>query len=132
MSDPLLPSAGFAPSPPEAGDAVVEMHGIDLTFNGHPILRQLDLSILRGERMVILGQSGAGKSTLLRLILGVLRPNAGRVCFNHLDLSRLPRTRLNQVRTRIGMVYQQAALISSLSVRDNLALPLEELSLIHI
>ncbi len=126
MTDPFLQFT--AASPGSTGDAVVEMRGVDFSFNGHAILRQLDLVVLRGERMVILGQSGSGKSTLLRLVLGVLQPNAGRVFFNRADLSRLPRTRLNQVRTRIGMVYQQAALISSLSVRDNLALPLEELT----
>lgn len=126
MSDPSLHYSA-APSASK-GEAVVEMRGVDFSFNGHAILRELDLIVLRGERMVILGQSGSGKSTLLRLVLGVLRPDAGRVYFSGADLSRLPRTRLNQIRTRIGMVYQQAALISSLTVRDNLALPLEELT----
>lgn len=111
-----------------AGEVVVEMRGVDLSHGRQPILRQLDLIVRRGERMVILGQSGAGKSTLLRLLLGVLQPERGEVLFNGMDMTRLPRTRLNQVRTRIGMVYQQAALISSLNVRDNLALPLEELT----
>ncbi len=107
---------------------IVALRGIDLSLGGHAILRKLDLEVRRGERMVILGQSGAGKSTLLRLIMGVLRPNAGRVWFAGYDLSRISQARLNALRSRIGMVYQSSALISSLNVRDNLALPLEELT----
>ena len=77
---------------------------------------------------MILGQSGGGKSTLLRLILGILRPTKGSVKFQGLEVTRMGRRRLNRVRQKIGMVYQYSALISSLNVRDNLALPLEELT----
>jgi len=107
---------------------IVELAGIDLRFNHANVLQQLDLRVDRRERMVILGQSGAGKSTLLRLILGVLRPNAGQVCFDGQDLMRTSKVQLNAIRNRIGMVYQSSALISSLTVRDNLALPMEELT----
>ena len=78
--------------------------------------------------MVIMGQSGGGKSTLLRLILGILKPNRGSVQFKGIEVTRMGRRRLNKMRQKIGMVYQYSALISSLSVRDNLALPLEELT----
>ena len=107
---------------------IVELSAVDLNFDETRILRKLDLSVQREERMVILGQSGAGKSTLLRLILGVLRPASGRVFFAGDDLLRVSRLQLNAIRSRIGMVYQSSALISSISVRDNLALPLEELT----
>jgi len=76
----------------------------------------------------VLGRSGGGKSTLLRLILGILKPSAGSVRFKGLELARMGRRRLNRMRQKMGMVYQYSALISSLSVRDNLALPLEELT----
>ncbi len=109
-------------------DPLVELQQVDLSLNGHSILRKLDLSVNRGERMVILGQSGAGKSTLLRLIMGILKPASGRVIFDRWDLGRVSQARLNALRCRMGMVYQSSALISSLNVRDNLALPLEELT----
>jgi len=107
---------------------LVELHGVNLEFEGKPILRSLDLRVERGQRMVIMGQSGAGKSTLLRLILGVLQPGAGTVFFDGVALNKSSRRQVNVLRRRMGMVYQSSALISSLSVHDNLALPLEELT----
>ncbi len=75
-----------------------------------------------------MGQSGSGKSTILRLILGILQPNAGDVFFKQFEITRLKRRKLQQVRRHIGMVYQYSALLSSRNVRDNVALPLEELT----
>jgi phospholipid/cholesterol/gamma-HCH transport system ATP-binding protein len=80
------------------------------------------------DRLVIMGQSGSGKSTILRLILGILRPTSGSIFFKQFEISRLNRRKLQQVRTQIGMVYQYSALLSSRNVRDNVALPLEELT----
>jgi phospholipid/cholesterol/gamma-HCH transport system ATP-binding protein len=80
------------------------------------------------ERLVIMGQSGVGKSTILRLILGIIEASAGEIFFKQFDVTRLSRRKLQQVRTRIGMVYQYSALLSSRNVRDNVALPLEELT----
>ena len=68
------------------------------------------------------------KSTILRLILGILQPTAGEIFFKQFEISRLKRRKLQQVRTQIGMVYQYSALLSSRNVRDNVALPLEELT----
>jgi len=75
-----------------------------------------------------MGQSGSGKSTILRLILGILRPDAGAIFFKRFEINRLQRRKLQQVRQHIGMVYQYSALLSSLTVRENVALPLEELT----
>ncbi len=77
---------------------------------------------------MIVGQSGAGKTTILRLILGVLQPTQGSVFFQGLEIPRLSARELQRIRTRIGMVYQDAALLSSSTVRENLALPLQELT----
>ncbi len=108
--------------------AVAELTGIRLAFGENEILRGVDLHVAARDRLVILGQSGSGKSTLLRLILGILKPTGGSVSFKGLEVSRMGRRRLNRMRQKIGMVYQNSALISSLNVRDNLALPLEELT----
>jgi phospholipid/cholesterol/gamma-HCH transport system ATP-binding protein len=75
-----------------------------------------------------MGQSGSGKSTLLRLILGILRANSGSIFFKQFQIAELSRRKLQRIRQHIGMVYQYSALLSSRTVRDNVALPLEELT----
>jgi phospholipid/cholesterol/gamma-HCH transport system ATP-binding protein len=107
---------------------LVQVDDVVLRFGEKTVLDGVSLTVRRGERLVVMGQSGSGKSTLLRLILGILTPTSGRVFFNGTDVAHLPRRQLNAMRARIGMVYQYSALISSLTVRDNLALPLEELT----
>jgi phospholipid/cholesterol/gamma-HCH transport system ATP-binding protein len=108
--------------------ANVELRDLHLTFGDKEILSGVSLRVPTRSRLVVLGQSGSGKSTLLRLILGILKPTGGDVTFKGLNVARMGRLRLNRMRRKIGMVYQYSALISSLSVRDNLALPLEELT----
>jgi phospholipid/cholesterol/gamma-HCH transport system ATP-binding protein len=107
---------------------MVQMSHIHLAFGEKCILTDLNLAVAPRERLVIMGQSGGGKSTTLRLILGILHPSSGSVKFKGEEVTRMDRPALNKMRQHIGMVYQYSALISSLSVRDNLALPLEELT----
>lgn len=107
---------------------LVELRGVTLRFEDKVILEHLNLDVALGERLVLMGPSGTGKSTLLRLLIGTLRPNEGAIYFKALDMTRIPLRKLNQLRTRIGMVFQYSALISSMTVRENLALPLEELT----
>ena len=107
---------------------LIELRNVHLAFGEKQILTGVGLRLAPRERLVVLGQSGSGKSTLLRLILGILRPTSGSVHFQGGEISRMRRRELNAMRQKIGMVYQYSALISSLSVRDNLALPLEELT----
>ena len=129
---PSRPDAtAAAPPPPRAATAaepLISLENVELAFGDHTILDGIDLRVQPQERLVVMGQSGSGKSTLLRLILGILQPSAGTVKFQGKEVNRLGRRALNAMRAKIGMVYQYSALISSLSVRDNLALPMEELT----
>src|SRR5256886_4167457 len=99
-----------------------------MKFEEKKVLNGFSLKLEPEERLVIMGQSGSGKSTILRLILGTLRPTSGSVFFKRHEITRLSRRRLQQVRRHIGMVYQYSALLSSRTVRENVALPLEELT----
>jgi phospholipid/cholesterol/gamma-HCH transport system ATP-binding protein len=107
---------------------LIHLEDIVLRFGDKTVLDGVDLRVMPRDRLVILGQSGGGKSTMLRLILGILRPTSGRVFYRRLQVQRLRRSKLNLLRSRIGMVYQYSALISSMTVRENLALQVEELS----
>jgi phospholipid/cholesterol/gamma-HCH transport system ATP-binding protein len=111
-------------SPPD----VVELREVRLSFEDKQVLDGVSLQVEPLERLVIMGQSGSGKSTILRRILGIVQPQSGSVFFKQFEISRLNRRKLQQVRAHIGMVYQYSALLSSRNVRDNVALPLEELT----
>ena len=107
---------------------LVEMRGVKLKFADKVILDGVDFSVQAQDILVIMGLSGGGKSTLLSILMGLLKPNAGSVLFKKEDLTKLSRSKLNEARAHIGMVYQNAALISSMTVRENIELPLKELS----
>ena len=107
---------------------VVELRDVTQQFGDKRVLENVSLTVDPQERLVIIGQSGMGKTTILRLVLGVIQPTSGVVLFQGQDLAKVSRAELQQIRTRMGMVYQDAALLSSITVRENLALPLQELT----
>ncbi len=107
---------------------MVELRDVHMQFEEKKVLEGVSLDVQPQERLVIMGQSGSGKSTILRLILGILRADSGSIFFKQFEINRLNRRKLQQVRQHIGMVYQYSALLSSLTVRENVALPLEELT----
>src|SRR6266487_3052917 len=107
---------------------IAELREVTMQFEDKTVLDDLSLKIRPQERLVIMGQSGSGKSTILRLILGILEPNSGSIFFKQFEITKLSRRKLQRIRRHIGMVYQYSALLSSRTVRDNVALPLEELT----
>jgi phospholipid/cholesterol/gamma-HCH transport system ATP-binding protein len=108
--------------------SIAELRDVRIQFGEKRVLDGVSLLANPQERLVIIGQSGMGKTTILRLLLGILAPTAGSVFFQGREISRMSADELQQMRKRMGMVYQDAALLSSSSVRDNLALPLRELT----
>ena len=127
-TEPCLQSDSRHSTDPKSDRYLVEMKGVNLRFGNKTIFDKFDLKIAKSERLVLLGPSGIGKSTLLRLLLGTLPPESGRILFKGAEISHLGREQLNRIRTHIGMVFQSSALISSLTVFENLALPLRELT----
>src|SRR6202521_803868 len=101
---------------------LVEIKGVTLHFGAKMIFNDLSLEIRRGECLVLLGPSGIGKSTLLRLLIKTLNPERGSILFHGADITHLPRTQLNRIRTRIGMVFQSPSLASSMCVYVYLAI----------
>jgi phospholipid/cholesterol/gamma-HCH transport system ATP-binding protein len=95
-------------------------------FGSREILKNINLEIRRGETFVILGGSGSGKSTLLRHIVGLELPTQGRIWINGRDITGIPEDEFNELRRKIGMAFQNSALFNSMTVGDNVALPLRE------
>jgi len=105
---------------------VIEVRDLWKSFNGQEVLRGLNLTVAEGELLVVIGRSGGGKSVLLRHLLGLLRPDRGEVRLDGTDLGRLSGRALDRLRERFGVVFQGGALFDSLTVLDNVALPLRE------
>ncbi len=105
---------------------IISIRDLVVEYDGHRVLDGLNLDIEQGETMVLLGGSGSGKSTLLRQIVGLERPKSGSVSVKGVDITRCSSAELKHLRRSIGVAFQSAALFNSLSVEDNVALPLRE------
>ena len=104
----------------------VVLDGVDLTLGGRRVFRGLSCGFPRGQISVVLGGSGAGKSTVLRLIAGLQRPDGGSVRIAGQDITRISERALFVVRNQIGMLFQGGALLDSMTIFDNVSLPLRE------
>ena len=109
-----------------AAGPALSVREVVVSYNGRRVLDGINLDIRRGETMVLLGGSGSGKSTLLRQIIGLERPQSGQVLVNGVDLRKCTPEELKRVRRSIGVAFQNGALFNSMSVEDNVALPLRE------
>ncbi|WP_374368814.1 ABC transporter ATP-binding protein [Dongia sp.] len=107
---------------------VIEVDRLDFSFGARQVLYDINLDVREGEIMVIMGGSGSGKTTLLRHLVGLMPPQPGKVKLLGKDMGALTRRQLLDLKRRIGVAFQFGALFSSLSVAENVKLPLRELT----
>ncbi|RIK56029.1 ABC transporter ATP-binding protein [candidate division KSB1 bacterium] len=107
-------------------DIIISIRDLVTHYGNRPILQGINLDIRRGETMVILGRSGCGKSTLLRHLVGLALPTSGQIIIKGYDLAAMSEGETAPVLRKMGMLFQGAALFNSMTVGDNVALPLRE------
>lgn len=105
---------------------MIKLVNINVDFGGKRVLEDINLDIAKGESMVIIGPSGSGKSTLLRLIVGLLKPSAGKIYIDGQEITAMSEDDLNKIRLRMGMVFQYSALFDSMTVGENVAFGLRQ------
>lgn len=109
-------------------DPIISIRDLKVTLGGRPVLKGINLDVKRGEVLVLLGGSGAGKTTLLRQIIGLEQPTSGTVYVQGVDINHCSEKELNHIRRTMGVGFQEAALFGSLSTRENVEMPLHELT----
>ena len=110
-------------------DPVLELKDVVKFYSGDkPVLNGVSFRLYRGETKIIIGESGSGKSTILKLIMGLDKPDEGRILVEGEDITQMDEQQLVRVRQKVGMVFQESALFDSLTVRENVAYRLYELS----
>ena len=105
---------------------MIEIARLSKSFERHQVLDGANLTIKTGETMVIIGRSGSGKSVLLKHMIGLIKPDAGAVLIDHVDIAKLHGLELDRLRMKFGMLFQGAALFDSMTTFENVAFPLRE------
>lgn len=107
-------------------DYLITVNDVSVRFGGQWVLRDINLSIGRGQTIAIIGESGCGKTVFMKTLVGLIEPTIGTVTFDGQVIGKLSHGALTQVRRRIGFVFQNAALFDSMSIFDNIAFPLRQ------
>jgi phospholipid/cholesterol/gamma-HCH transport system ATP-binding protein len=107
-------------------DNAIEVSGLVTHYGKREVLKDISFQIPRGKTTVILGGSGCGKSTLLKHLIGLLKPTYGSILMNGKDITVMKEDELNDVRKTMGVLFQGAALLNSMTLADNVALPMRE------
>ena len=108
------------------GSAMIEVRGLAKSIGPQEILRGVDLSVGKGETLVIIGRSGGGKSVLLKHLVGLMTPDAGEIWIDGENIIGLSERKLAPIRLKVGILFQGGALFDSMTVQENIAFPLEE------
>ena len=109
-----------------AASPMVELRKVDVVFGRVQVLRDISLTIPRGQTLVIIGESGCGKTVLLKTIIGLVRPTRGQVLFDGKNLAQMTEAELTRERMRFGFVFQGSALFDSMTIGQNVGFPLRE------
>ncbi|MBW7997254.1 MAG: ABC transporter ATP-binding protein [Candidatus Glassbacteria bacterium] len=109
-----------------AAENVIEVKNLQVSFGSHQVLKDVSMQVHRGQTTVILGGSGCGKSTLLRHIIGLRKPEGGQILIKGQDITLLNEGEMSNLLRKVGVVFQSSALFNSLTIGDNVALPLRE------
>lgn len=112
--------------PSQADGPLIELCGVDVEFGRNAVLRDINLSIPRGQSLAIIGESGCGKTVLLKTMIALVKPTRGEARFDGGNLAKLNDQQLSRERTRFGFVFQSAALFDSMTVGQNVGFPLRE------
>ncbi len=112
--------------PPSKNESIIEVKNLAARFDDNIVFENVNFQIRKGEILVVVGESGCGKSTLLKIMIGLHKPYAGSVFFRGLDIVRADEDQLHAYRQNIGVLFQSSALFSSMRLRENIALPLQE------
>jgi phospholipid/cholesterol/gamma-HCH transport system ATP-binding protein len=107
-------------------DVIISASNLHVRYGSREILHGLTFDVRRGETLVVIGGSGSGKSTMLRTLVGLERPSSGEVRIKGVDITKASAREMDEIRKRIGLAFQGGALIGSLSVGENISLPLLE------
>lgn len=127
VSSEITPESPFEPTDqPERAIPAIEFQDVHLAFDDRKVLDGLSFIIGKGETKIVLGGSGGGKSTIIKLVLGLLKPDEGRIFVDGEDITEYTEPEMMRIRQKIGMVFQEGALFDSLSVYDNVAYRLHE------
>jgi phospholipid/cholesterol/gamma-HCH transport system ATP-binding protein len=108
----------------ENGGAAVVLRGLQKSFGAQRVLNGVDLTVGSGQTLAVLGRSGTGKSVLLKLIIGLQKPDSGTICIHGQEITTSTSEAMNEVRKKMGFLFQHAALYDSLTVEENVAFPL--------
>jgi phospholipid/cholesterol/gamma-HCH transport system ATP-binding protein len=107
-------------------DTMISLRNLRVSYGEREILHGIDFDVMRGETLVILGGSGSGKSTLLRALVGLEKPSSGEIWLRGKNLAAISSGEMDEIRKKMGMSFQGGALFGSMTVGENVALPLRE------
>ena len=107
-------------------DSAIEINGLVTHYGDREVLKNISFSVPKGKTTVILGGSGCGKSTLLKHMIGLLKPTRGNIVVLGSDIAKMDEERLNEMRKKMGVLFQGAALLNSMTLGDNVSLPMRE------
>ncbi len=107
-------------------EPIIQLIDVHKTFGTQHVLKGINLSIYQGKTTVIVGESGQGKSSVIKHILGLVKPDSGKVMVYGKDINQINKKELKEIRTNFGVLFQNAALFDSMTVFENVALPLRE------